>query len=107
MVARFDAMSVQLAILRAIGYDRSLIARWLLWEGLIVGGIACVIGAIVDLTVFPWVRSLSGLDLPEYVASPVLQSAMVWLGAIGVTIAAVAVPILRLYRQDVNASLKA
>jgi putative ABC transport system permease protein len=107
MVARFDSMSVQLAILRAIGYERSEIARWLLWEGLILGIIACVIGAIVDFSLFPWIRSVSGLDLPSYVPSPIFQSAIVWLAAIAVTIAAVAIPLMRLYRQDINAALKA
>ena len=107
MVARFDSMSVQLAILRAIGYERSQIAQWLLWEGVILGVIACVLGAAVDFSLFPWVRSLSGLDLPEFVPSPVFQSAIVWAAAIFVTIAAVTIPLMRLYRQDVNASLKA
>lgn len=107
MVARFDSMSVQLAILRAIGYEKSAIARWLLWEGLILGSIACVLGAILDLALFPWIRAASGLELPSYVPNPVFQSAIVWLAAIGVTIAAVAIPLLRLYRQDINAALKA
>lgn len=107
MVARFDSMSTQLAILRAIGYQRGEIAFWLLWEGLILGVIACVIGALVDLAVFPWIRAASGLELPSYIPSPFLQTSVIWLAAIAVTVAAVMIPLLRLYRQDVNASLKA
>jgi len=107
MIARFDSMSTQLAILRAIGFQRSEISRWLLWEGFLLGCTACVIGALLDLALFPWIRQLSGLNLPEYVPNPILQSSIVWLAAMFVTMAAVAIPLLRLYRQDVNASLKA
>jgi len=107
MVARFEAMSSQLAILRAIGYRRSEIARWLLWEGVILGVLACAIGAAVDLAVFPWIRGASGLELPSYVPSPFLRTSILWLATIAVTVAAVMIPLLRLYRQDVNASLKA
>lgn len=107
MVARFDSMSAQLAILRAIGYQRSEIASWLLWEGIMVGVVACLIGAAVDVAVFPWIRAASGLELPSYIPSPFLQTSVIWLAAIAMTVAAVMIPLLRLYRQDVNASLKA
>jgi predicted lysophospholipase L1 biosynthesis ABC-type transport system permease subunit len=100
-------MSTQLAILRAIGYQRAEIVRWLLWEGLILGLIACAIGAAVDFAIFPWIREASGLELPSYIPSPMVQTTVIWLAAILVTMAAVTVPILRLYRQDVNSSLKA
>ncbi len=106
MIARFESMAVQLAILRALGFQKVQIAYWLLWEGLILGFIAVVIGASIDFAFFPWIRSVSGLNLPSYVPNPNLQSATVWLAAIAVTVLAVVLPLLRLYRQDVNAALK-
>lgn len=106
MVARFDAIAVQLAVLRAIGWSKSEISRAVFSEGAIMGAAAVFVGAILDIAIFPVVRSVSGLDLPPYISTPYLQTSIVWIAAIIATVAAVIIPMFRLYRQDVNASLK-
>ena len=108
MVARFDAMTVQLAVLRALGYEKLHIAGWLVWEGLLLGIAACLIGASIDLLCFPWVRDLLGSTLPasEAVKSYFYYSAPVWAAAITATTLAVSIPIIRLYNQDIHFSLR-
>lgn len=108
MVTRFDAMTVQLAVLRAIGYGRRDVACWLVWEGLILGCAACVIGGTLDALAFPSLRALLGAALPspETVACPAYQSAPVWGTAVAATVLAVFIPLYRLYRQDIHRALR-
>ncbi len=108
MVTRFEAMTVQLAVMRALGYGRREISRWLVWEGFLLGASACVIGGFLDLIFFPLVRSTLGSALPNeaLVPSSIFLSAPVWITAVAATILAVFIPLLRLYRQDVHSSLK-
>jgi putative ABC transport system permease protein len=108
MVTRFDAMTIQLAVLRALGYRRSEIRAWLVWEGCLLGVAACAIGAILDGLLFPAVRALLGTALPSrfLISSSVLQSWPVWAVAMLSTIIAVFIPLLRVYRQDIHGALK-
>lgn len=108
MVTRFEAMTLQLAILRAIGYSRGEIGRWLLWEGFILGFSASLSGAVLDWILFPWIRHLLGSALPatEMASVSAFESFPVWITAITMTILAIVIPLYRLYRQDVHLSLK-
>ncbi len=108
MVTRFEGLSVQLAVLRAIGYGRNSIAGWLIWEGILLGLAASLLGAILDGTTFPCIRDLLGAALPpaQMVRSSLAASAPVWLVAILATVCAVFIPLIRLYGQDIHKSLK-
>ena len=108
MITRFEAMTFQLAVLRAIGYSRKEIASWLLWEGLILGITASIIGATIDFLGFPILRSLLGNSLPEslFISSPVYLSYPIWIIAILSTISAVWIPLIKIYKQDIHLSLK-
>jgi putative ABC transport system permease protein len=109
MVTRFDAMSTQLAVLRAMGYEKSEIRRWLLWEGALLGIGACGAGGLLDLLTFPIVRNLLGSALPpsEFVSIPIWLSSPVWIAALMGTMAAIFIPLYRLYHQDVHSALRA
>src|SRR5262249_12947487 len=87
LITRFEAMSVQLAVLRAIGYARAEIGRWLIWEGFLLGVGGCVLGAMIDGFTFPIVRDLLGSALPpvDVAASTLFQSLPVWLVTIPAT----------------------
>lgn len=108
LITRFEAMSLQLAVLRAIGYSKRSIGGWLLWEGFLLGLAACVLGAALDGLTFPWVRELLGEALPgpEVVSSSLLQSLPIWATAIFATTASVFIPLYRVYHQDVHFSLR-
>lgn len=108
LITRFEAMSLQLAVLRAIGYGRAEIGRWLIWEGLLLGLAGCVIGALIDAGGFPVLRELLGSALPplDVSASTLWESFPVWLVTIPATTAAIFIPLIRLYRQDVHQALK-
>jgi putative ABC transport system permease protein len=108
MATRFDAMAIQLAVLRALGYERKQIAAWLIWEGKLLGWSACLLGGILDAALFPWLRGLLGATLPPppLVDSFLWQSWPVWGMAILATILAVVLPVIRIYGQDVHSSLR-
>jgi len=108
MITRFDAMTVQLAVLRAIGYRKGEIGRWLLWEGLLLGLGACLLGGLIDFLFFPLIRNFLGSALPDptLISSSIFQSSPVWVIAILATTGAIVIPIMRLYRQDVHQSLR-
>lgn len=106
MITRFDAMIVQLGILRAIGYKKSELSQWLAWEGLILGSCACLIGGVLDFVLFPWFRTISGLEIPISISNPSIASLWIWIAALSATMLAVLIPLIRLYRQDVHEALK-
>ena len=106
LITRFEAMMVQLAVLRALGYKKREVAGWLLWEGVLLGLAACVVGGLMDAVFFPGLRALLHSALPDSVASSVWLSAPVWAVAMCATVAAVAIPVVRLYREDIHDALK-
>ena len=108
MITRFDAMQMQIAVLRALGYSRHALRNWLIWEGLILGVGASLIGALFDAVVFPWVRGELGPSLPaeSIVASSLLNSAPIWICTVIATVFAVFMPLAMIYRKDVHRSLK-
>jgi putative ABC transport system permease protein len=108
LITRFEAMALQLAVLRAVGYKRRTIGYWLLWEGFLLGAVACLIGILLDVIGFPLMRELLGDVLPsaELVPSTIWTSAPVWLTAIAATTASVFIPVFRVYRQDIHYSLR-
>jgi putative ABC transport system permease protein len=108
MITRFDAMKIQVAVLRALGFSRPEIGEWLLWEGALLGVASCVCGAAVEAVLFPVVRLLLSGALPaeEIVASHFYDSAPVWGASILATMLALVVPLVQISRQDVHSSLK-
>lgn len=108
LITRFEAMSTQLAVLRAIGFKRQAIGRWLLWEGLLLGLTAVLIGGLLDAIGFPLMRLVLGdaLPSPALVPSFIGQSAPVWICALAATVASVFIPLYRVYHQDVHFSLR-
>lgn len=108
LISRFDAMSVQLAVLRAMGYRKVEVAATLLIEGLMLGVLSAGVGAALDGFLFPLIREhlSSALPPPSLVAVPLFASFPVWLAAIVASQLAVLIPLVKLYRQDVHTSLK-
>lgn len=109
LITRFEAMSLQLAVLRAIGYKKRGLGGWLLWEGFLLGLCACLLGALLDAVTFPLLREMLGSTLPppEIVGSSVWQSYPIWISALAATVASVFIPLYRVYHQDVHFSLRA
>lgn len=108
LITRFESMSLQLAVLRAIGYTKKDLAMWLLFEGLLLGIMGVTLGALIDLIGLPILRSLLGSALPppELVASYIWDSAVIWITAIVAIMASVLIPMIRAVGQDTHSSLK-
>jgi putative ABC transport system permease protein len=108
LLTRFEGMSLQLAVLRALGYTKRELSKWLLWEGLLLGMIGVVFGALLDAIGLPMIRSILGsaLPSPELVASSLWDSSMIWLITIVATMTSVLVPMLKMSLQNTHNSLK-
>ncbi len=108
MTTRFDAMSVQIAVVRAIGFTRGEISKWLFFEGLLLGLIATSIGALLELAGFPLVKNLLGESIPnlEWMNYSNLQSWPIWMISVCATIAALVLPMMRLVTQNIHDQLK-
>ena len=108
LVTRFEGMSLQLAVLRALGYTKRELSGWLLWEGLLLGLMGVVLGIIIDFLGFPFLRSLLGSALPpaDLVSSSIFNSYLIWIIALLATVLSVLVPMGRMNRQDTHNSLK-
>jgi len=108
IVTRFDAMTLELAVLRALGYAKKEIAAWLMWEGFILGFIACIIGGTLDFIFLPFIRIMLGSALPgtDIIDISILQSYPIWLIALFATMLSIVIPLLKLYKQDVHSSLR-
>lgn len=108
LLTRFEGMSLQLAVLRAIGYTKKELSAWLVWEGLMLGIMGVVLGALLDAIGLPIFRSLLGTALPrpELVSSSLFDSYMIWIIALLATTLSVLVPMLKMSLQDIHDSLK-
>lgn len=108
LVTRFEGMSLQLAVLRALGYTKKEISKWLVWEGLLLGLMGVGLGALIDSLMLPILRSLLGTALPpaEIFTSSIWGSSVIWFIALVATVASVAVPMVRMSRQDTHEFLK-
>lgn len=106
LMTRFEAMSVHIAVLRALGYSSGKIGAWLVLEGLLLALLACIFGAILDGALFPYIRSMAGLTSDQGQNISIWKSFPVWLAAIGATVVAVLVPLLKILKQDVNQALR-
>ncbi len=108
MMSRFDSMNVQLAVLRALGYSKRDLFKVLLYEALYLAFLACLLGALIDGSVFPWLRSLLGANLPgeDIVPMPIWTSWPVWLAVIVGNIISVLYPIWRISKQNIHTSLR-
>ncbi len=106
LVTRFESLSLQIAVLRAIGYSRGEMAQWLLLEGLLLGLVSCLVGALIDALVFPSVRAALAASLPAAGPSSVFESSLIWIAALIASVLSVMIPIARAYRLDVHSALR-
>ena len=108
MTSRFDSMKLQIAVLRAIGYRKKEIAMWLIWEGLMLGVLACMVGAMFDAGLMPLLISIIKTGIPENASSgiSVFASYPVWVITIFATVTASFLPVFKIYKQDIHRALR-
>jgi putative ABC transport system permease protein len=108
MLSRFEAKARNLAIFRAMGFNRAAMGALLLWEGLLLGTAGCALGALFDAALFPWLRSLMGTALPPARESPshVWESWPVWAAGLAAALLASFFHFHRSERADPRESLQ-
>ena len=109
MNLRTEALRVSAAVLRAIGFPKTFVAKWLLFETIMIFGIAFLLGLIVEWglwwLLYPHLKS----TLPTYSTSDlpaIFLVAPVWGAALIFAILGMCIPYLRLASQDVHQELK-
>lgn len=108
MLTRFDSMGQQIAVLRALGYAKSELNVFLLWEAVLIAGFSCGLGALLDMAFFPWVRELLGRSLPpsDLVPMALWNSYPIWLMALLGSLLSILIPLWRLQKQNIHTSLR-
>lgn len=108
LVTRFEGMSTQLAVLRALGYTKKELSRWLLWEGLLLGLLGIIFGALLDGLLLPVFRNLLGESLPpsELISSSIIQSSAIWIIALLSIVLATFIPMIKMSNTDAHKSLR-
>lgn len=107
LVTRFELVSVQFAVLRALGYSKKEIGLWFIYEGLLLGLSGTIIGAMIDFALFPVIRNFFVSNLPtSLISSSIFESAPVWAMTMTAIFIAVLLPFIKLYKQDVHNSLR-
>ncbi|MDG0817398.1 ABC transporter permease [Bdellovibrio svalbardensis] len=105
---RMEARSLELAVLRALGYARAELTQLLLIEGLWMGLVSILVAAIFEAAISPLILATAGAQLPQSTATNwpwwiILVTGLLALVAIAI---ASLPPLWRLYRQDVHTALR-
>lgn len=108
LTTRFEGMSLQFAVLRAIGYTKKQLSLWLILEGMLLAMMGIFLGALMDFFGFPILRNLLGSSLPspDLIASSVFDSALIWATGFLAVLISVIIPVLKMLKQDAHNALK-
>lgn len=105
---RIEARSLELAVLRALGWARRDLTGLLLIEGFWMGIASIVLAAIIDVVMSPVILATAGSQLPPATSStwpPWMILVTGLLALVAIAIASLP-PLWRLYRQDVHSALR-
>ncbi len=107
MVERFEAMSRDLGLYRALGYSRGQIASALLWESFMFGILGICMGMVLERVTsltLPWIWNPAWLSPLVWPSTGLL---LLWGGSLIAVLLIPWVPIIRLYRWAAHESLSA
>jgi hypothetical protein len=91
MLGRFDSRSRELAALAAMGFRPRELRTMLIWEGFLLGAAACLLGGILDASLFPLLRVFLEQALPSSVPSHIWESWPVWAVALSAMVSSSAI----------------
>ncbi|MBO9666332.1 MAG: ABC transporter permease [Bdellovibrio sp.] len=105
---RIEARTMELAVLRALGYSRRDLTRLLFIEGIWIGAISIALAAIVELILSPFILKTVGSTLPLVTSTnfPPWMIAVTGACALVAIILASLPPVWKLYRQDIHTTLR-
>ena len=108
LTTRFEGMSFDIAVFRAIGWTANEICLWIFYQGLIYVATSCIIGAALDSAALYFAKDLFGQLVPEtglYSVS-VLDSWPIWTGSFLAVIFSLTFPMLKARRIDITSLLR-
>jgi ABC-type antimicrobial peptide transport system permease subunit len=105
---RFEGRSLQLAVLRALGYSRFTLTKVLLLEGFLMGLMSIALGALIEISLAPFILSTVGTRLPSIQTENWPPWMILVTGALALLAVIIASlpPMLKLYKQDVHSALR-
>ncbi|RYZ78821.1 MAG: ABC transporter permease [Proteobacteria bacterium] len=108
MILRYEKAKTELAILQALGRSRAELATLLVFEATLIAVPACIVGALFDAALFPFVKTLLDANVLGGGSATVSlwQSAPAWVAAILGIYASVLYPIWRISKQNIHRSLR-
>ncbi|MGZ3773631.1 MAG: ABC transporter permease [Pseudobdellovibrionaceae bacterium] len=105
---RMEARSLELAVLRALGYSRRKLTEILLVEGLWMGLTSIASATVLELSMSPFILNTVGSQLPQATS----QNWPWWMILVTGFFALVAIavaslpPLIRIFKQDVHSALR-
>ncbi|MGZ3771037.1 MAG: ABC transporter permease [Bdellovibrio sp.] len=105
---RMEARSLELAVLRALGYSRRRLTGLLLVEGLWMGLASIFFASLIEALMSPIILSTAGSQLPTATSQnwPWWMILITGLFALLAIVIASLPPLVRLYKQDVHSALR-
>lgn len=108
LISRYEGLSTQTAILRALGFQKSEVGLWLLSESLMIGIIALMIGGLLESACFEIFHRNLGAVVPALGKDSVgmLHLWPIWLATLVGTAIGTVFPMFRFYQQDIHTALR-
>lgn len=105
---RMEARSLELAVLRALGYSRRILIALLLTEGLWMGLASVLLASILEASLSPFILSTVGAQLPSANSTNWPWWVILVTGSFAMFAIAIASlpPLIRLYKLDVHSALR-
>lgn len=108
LISRYEGLSIQTAIMRALGFQKNEVLFWLVSESLLIAIIALLIGGFTEGLTFEIFHTSLGTAIPTLGASSVniLDLWPIWLSTLLGTLIGTCLPMIGFYRQDIHNSLR-
>jgi putative ABC transport system permease protein len=108
LLTRFEAMTTQIAVLKAIGYRSRALLLWLLWEALILGVLAIVVGTVIEKILEAFI--VHELDWRMAKVILIQQSSFdlwpLYVALLLALLATLAAPLSKILREDIHTQLR-
>ena len=105
--SRYDTIKPELGVMRALGYTRGELTVWLVFESIIPGALAVGTVVLLEWLLFESLQSLAGFNgVFSENRWPEVWNVLLWVLFLLVSLLAIAIPLVRLYRTDIRTAME-